>query len=229
MDTVPQSVIRLAVSIAAVATLAGCGGSTGAPVKTQEPREVVVQLSAGAPAADSVGVHGCLNQHPDLAGRWIGDRYATVQVGPQDNRAADTLIACLSTIPSVVPPLTLEPLHPAKATSATFSGTWFGHTRGLQIKPSGDGSESINDGCCYHIIDVSFRLTQFDGTPSKAVARGTVTKVVVADTAAFDRRHPAPVVGETIALRLTNGVITDPLTDAQYCDSSADAKGTCGA
>jgi len=216
------------VSLAAVVTLAGCGGSAGAPV-AREPRDLVVQLSPDAPASDNLGVHVCLNQQPGLTGNWSGDRYATVRVGPRDGHAANALIACLAKIPSVIKPLTLEPLHPAKATNATFAGMWIGHTRTLRIKPSGDASEWIDDGCCDHIVDLSFRLTQFDGTPTKAVARGTVTRVVVADPAGFDQNHPAPVVGETITLRLTGGVLIDLLTNATYCDNAEGSKGTCGA
>jgi hypothetical protein len=118
---------------------------------------------------------------------------------------------------------------PSRATLATFAGGWNGHTRHLVITRSGHAREYIDDGCCHPVIDLMFRLSRPHGTLKIAAATATATAVWVRDRSAFTKAFPAPRVGEQRTLRLRNGVITETLTGAKYCDDRAAAKGTCGA
>jgi hypothetical protein len=115
------------------------------------------------------------------------------------------------------------------ATLRTFAGTWYAHTSGLKITRQGIARESIGDGCCDPIIDLSLRLSQPRGTSSDATVLARVTAVQVHNSQAFTAKHPAPRVGEARRLRLKNGVITEPLTNSVYCNMTADLRGTCGA
>ncbi|HXY85974.1 MAG TPA: hypothetical protein VEH52_10900 [Gaiellaceae bacterium] len=114
------------------------------------------------------------------------------------------------------------------ATLGAFSGKWVGHTRTLTIA-DGSAKESIYSGCCDAVIALRLRLSSPHGTPKDASATATVTAVRVLDKSAFTKTRPAPQVGETETLRLRDGVISDRLTRATYCDPAAESAGTCGA
>jgi hypothetical protein len=116
-----------------------------------------------------------------------------------------------------------------RASLGTFAGTWSGHTRGLTITPTGHARESIGDGCCDPIIDLTFQLSRPAGTWLNATVTATVISVAVHDKSAFAPGHRPPHLGQKGQLRLRDGVITEPLTGTLYCDMAADLKGTCGA
>src|SRR3954451_2519200 len=116
-----------------------------------------------------------------------------------------------------------------RATLATFAGTWYGHTRGLVITRHGHAKESIGDGCCDPIVDLTLRLSHARGTRSNATVRARVTSVHVHNRRAFTRSNPPPRVGERRRLRLRHGVIKEPITRTNYCSYKADVRGTCGA
>jgi hypothetical protein len=116
-----------------------------------------------------------------------------------------------------------------RATRATFAGTWYGHTRSLTISRKGRAKESIDDGCCTHVIDLRFRVSHIRGTASHASARARVTAVHVHDHSYYSKSNPPPHVGERRRLRLGNGVIKEPFTQTTYCSTKADLKGYCGA
>jgi hypothetical protein len=116
-----------------------------------------------------------------------------------------------------------------KATLATFAGTWGGHTRSLTISRKGVAKESVGSGCCDPIIDLKLRLSHPRGTKGNASIKAKVTWVRVRDKSAYTKKHPAPHVGQTARLRLKHGVITEPLTETNYCDEAAGKRGTCGA
>jgi hypothetical protein len=118
---------------------------------------------------------------------------------------------------------------PESATLATFAGRWLGHTRGLRITRTGHATESIYSGCCDPALNVTFRLSQPRGTPMIAAATATATGVWVRDKGAFTKGSSPPHVGETRTVRLRNGVLTESLTGATYCDRKADGDGKCGA
>ncbi len=111
-------------------------------------------------------------------------------------------------------------------TIAAFTGQWIGHTRDITIASDGRGTESVGDGCCDQIVDLAFQLSNPQGTPNDATATMTITSVQVHD---WLDPQPPPRVGQQATLVLNGGVITEPLTDTNYCDYAAGAQGTCGA
>lgn len=117
------------------------------------------------------------------------------------------------------------------ATSAASLGPfvhqWVGHTRFLTIKSNGRGSEWIDDGCCHHDIDLTFRVSNGHGTVRRGSATIEILTVHVGKYWPKDRKPPRR--GQTATLRLRNHVLTEPLTGAYYCDGVSGAKGTCGA
>jgi hypothetical protein len=125
--------------------------------------------------------------------------------------------------------VTSQPAAQAHATLSTFAGKWFGHTRGLRIKPNGHAKEAIGDGCCDPVISLQFTLSHPHGTSHHARAEATVTKVKVHDKGDFSKKSPPPHVGEVRRIVLKRGVITERLTGTNYCDTAADNRGVCGA
>jgi hypothetical protein len=115
------------------------------------------------------------------------------------------------------------------ATIATFAGQWIGHTRGLKISHKGHAKESIEDGCCDRVINLTLRLRDPKGTTRKASIRATVLTVHVFDHSDFSASNPPPHVGESKRIHLKHGVITETLSQATYCDNAAEARGVCGA
>jgi hypothetical protein len=116
-----------------------------------------------------------------------------------------------------------------RATLGTFTGSWIGHTRGLVIRHGGHATESISSGCCDPVINLTFRLSRPGGTTTNATVTATVTGVWIRDRSAYTKAYPAPHVGEMRVLRLRNGVLTETLTGANYCDNEAENAGKCGA
>jgi hypothetical protein len=105
-------------------------------------------------------------------------------------------------------------------------GHWWGHTRGLTITEDGRATEYIDSGCCIREIDLSYRLSRPRRVPGGATAAATITKVRIPNARFFGDARPAPWVGETMTLRLKDGVITDPLSVATFCASDVNS---CGA
>ena len=116
-----------------------------------------------------------------------------------------------------------------RATLATFAGEWGGHTRSLTIKRDGVAVESIGDGCCDPIVDLTLQLSKPIGTTREATVLATVTSVSLHDRTAFTKADPAPRVGDSGRLRLKNGVITETLTGTIYCTTKPGYTWTCGA
>jgi hypothetical protein len=117
----------------------------------------------------------------------------------------------------------------AQVTLANFTGPWSGHTRQLEISADGRGHEHIDNGCCDPMIDLTFNLSGPQGPdPQHATATATVTAVQVGN---WDTSYlgPAPQVGDTGTFTIDGHVITDSLTQTEYCDDVAGAAGTCGA
>ena len=117
-----------------------------------------------------------------------------------------------------------------KATLATFTGTWQGHGRTLNITRTGNAKEWISLGLGHFVIALQFHLSRLRGTPHDAMAAATVTAVRLGNTSAFTAAHPPPRVGESRRIRLRDGVITETLTGAKYCSPSVDwLDAGCGA
>lgn len=111
-------------------------------------------------------------------------------------------------------------------TFAAFTGQWIGHTRDVTITSDGHGTESIGDGCCDPVIDLTFQLSNPNGSAGDATATMTVTSVTPHD---WPSDEPLPTVGQQGTLRLSQGVVTEPITQTTYCDNAAGMQGTCGA
>ena len=118
---------------------------------------------------------------------------------------------------------------PRRATLATFTGGWIGHTRSLTIRRGGHASESIYSGCCDAVLNLTFRLSRPEGTWTSASATASVTGVWIRDRSAFSKAYRPPQVGEVRVLRLKEGVLTETLTRTVYCDARAENAGKCGA
>ncbi len=112
-----------------------------------------------------------------------------------------------------------------RASLATFAGYWGGHTRGLRITSGGRAVESTNDGCCVRIYDMTFRILSVSGTLTRATAAYRVTSFKRSD-----RLAPRLRVGQVGKLLLSNGIVTNALTDVYFCSDPAwAATGACGA
>ncbi|MFI6099216.1 hypothetical protein ACIA8G_26995 [Lentzea sp. NPDC051213] len=114
---------------------------------------------------------------------------------------------------------------PALSLSA-FAGQWIGHTRSLTITADGKATEHVNDGCCRAVIDLTFTLSNPQGSPGAATATITVTSVQLHD---WTGAKPAPKVGQVATIKLADGVITEPLAGGTYCDQVKQLAGVCGA
>ena len=114
---------------------------------------------------------------------------------------------------------------PPAASLRTFAGAWGGHTRGLTIGSNGAAVESVNDGCCVRVYDMTYRIVAVRGTLTHATATYRITSF---------RRHTKEVpllrVGEVGTLVLRNGILTNRLTTVYFCSDPAwGATGACGA
>jgi hypothetical protein len=117
-----------------------------------------------------------------------------------------------------------------QATLATFAGDWQAHARSLKITRTGKAHEWFSLGSATSSVELRFRLSRPRGTPHNATATATVAAVRIGDRSAFTAAHPAPRVGESLRIGLRDGVITEPLTGANYCGSGVDWRDAgCGA
>jgi hypothetical protein len=114
----------------------------------------------------------------------------------------------------------------AAPTFDAFAGQWYGHTRSLVVSESGAARESIGDGCCNPIIDLTYQLSNPVQQGDRWTATATVTSVVVHDNLAL---ATAPSVGAIGQFELHSGVINVSLSRTNYCDESAGQTGICGA
>ncbi len=126
------------------------------------------------------------------------------------------------------PPAPLNPAPPTSAvTLAAFTGLWTGHTRSLTISASGLGHEHTDDGCCEPVIDLTFQLSNPQGTsPTHVTATATVTAVQIGP--GWDPAVQPPVVGQHGTVSIDGGLITDHLSNTYFCNKAEDAKSTCG-
>ncbi|MCP2243866.1 hypothetical protein [Lentzea aerocolonigenes] len=109
---------------------------------------------------------------------------------------------------------------------STFAGQWMGHTRSLTITADGRATEHVGSGCCNPVIDLTFTLSDPQWSPAEATATVTVTSVQLHD---WSRSDPAPKVGQMATIKLADGIITEPLAGATYCDHAKQLAGVCGA
>lgn len=130
------------------------------------------------------------------------------------------VLRCLRSPGSARPPKRSVP----KASLATFVGEWGGHTRRLEISSRGSGSESVDDGCCTRVYDLTLQIFSVRGTVTRATATYRVTS--------YTRHAGAPRLhmGQVGRLVLRNGIVSNALTGVYYCSDPAwGATGACGA
>jgi hypothetical protein len=117
-----------------------------------------------------------------------------------------------------------------KATLRSFAGGWQAHARSLTISGTGDAHEWFSLGLSDFVLELRFHLSRPRGTPQDATATAMVTAVRIGDRSVFTAAHPPPRVGESFVIRLRDGVITEPLTRANYCGRGVEwPKAGCGA
>jgi hypothetical protein len=117
--------------------------------------------------------------------------------------------------------------RPPNATIASFAGSWVGHTRRLLISRSGRATESVYDGCCYHVYTLTMQLSSPVGTTTKASVETLVTATHFHDLGTA-RHYASARAGSRGLLRLRSGVIADTLTRVTFCDRRADETARCG-
>jgi hypothetical protein len=101
----------------------------------------------------------------------------------------------------------------------TFVGHWHGHTRGIDVYPSGRGKEYIGNRTP-PIATLTFRVLGVTGTPGVADARIRVTSVRIFHRSAFF--GSLPHTGQLGTLRLRHGIVTDSTTRVVYCAPAID-------
>jgi hypothetical protein len=164
------------------------------------------------------------SQHA-LAGLYGGRRIRNVLVTWDQDTAPRAAVRTmvLSCLRARAAPVTPHP--PPRAALATFAGSWGGHTRQLHITTDGRGSESVDDGCCHRVENMTFRIVSVRGTITHATAIYRVTSI-----RRFTRDVPMSRLGQTGTLVLRNGIVTNTRTTVYFCSDPAwGATGACGA
>jgi hypothetical protein len=141
----------------------------------------------------------------------------------QLSRIAAVLVAVMAT-------LALGGCGGDKATLASFAGGWHALARSLKITRTGIADEWFTLGRDDFVVELRFRLSRPKGKPHDATATATVAAVRIGDRSTFTPAHPAPRIGDSVTIRLRDGVITEPLTGAKYCGPGVDwPDAGCGA
>jgi hypothetical protein len=83
----------------------------------------------------------------------------------------------------------------------------------------------VDDGCCYRVVTLRFRVLNASGTPTKAVATVRITFARVDKKVFAELHRRVPRVGEIGTLRLEHGVVTDELTKVTFCAEKVDKCG----
>jgi hypothetical protein len=141
-----------------------------------------------------------------------------------------TLRSCIAAVPVVVAAtLAVGGCGGDRATLGTFAGGWQAHARSLTLTRTGNAHEWFTLGLSDFVVELRFHLSRPSGNPHDATARATVTAVRIGDKSVFTAGHPRPRVGESFQIHLHDGVITEPLTGANYCGPGVDwPKAGCG-
>ncbi|HEX4356582.1 MAG TPA: hypothetical protein VH141_03620 [Pseudonocardia sp.] len=114
----------------------------------------------------------------------------------------------------------------ANGSFEAFAGEWVGHTRTLTVSPSGRGEEHVNDGCCTTVLDMTLQLSAPRGTGH---AHATATATVLTLDLHGNHDPGSPRVGQRGTVSISDGVLTDELSNITYCDPDQLAQSTCGA
>ncbi|MBA3380355.1 MAG: hypothetical protein H0T97_00620 [Actinobacteria bacterium] len=135
----------------------------------------------------------------------------------KDLRLLLTSALLVLALTGATPSAAAERTKPPRATLATFSGLWLGHTRRLTITPSGRAREHIDDGCCSPVISLSFQLLQPQGTTDHARVSVRVTSVKLYNETIYWENRARPRVGQQGWLRLKANVLAESFTGVTFC------------
>jgi hypothetical protein len=95
----------------------------------------------------------------------------------------------------------------------------------LSITAAGRGSETVDDGCCTRVYDLTFRITAVTGSLTRATAVYRVESFRRYESG-VRKLHP----GDVGKLVLKDGIVTNTLTGDYFCSDPAwGATGACGA
>jgi hypothetical protein len=95
----------------------------------------------------------------------------------------------------------------------------------MDITRDGRRREVVDDGCCYRVVTLRFRVRHVRGTPENAVATAEVTFARVDKRVFAELKRRVPHAGQVGILRLRLGVIRDDLTKATFCAEKVDKCG----
>jgi hypothetical protein len=200
------------------------GPLVGLPAGQNVPAPVTLAPRAYA----SAGVEGVDERNPGTAQAGCdAPHYPRILITPPDTFVPVPFTVgwprCYS---FEVHPVRALPEPPAVGLAA-FVGDWSGHTRRLTVTPDGTARVLVDDGCCTRVYTSTMRLSNAQGTVSDGSATATLTQLHVNPSALG--HGPVPKVGDSKAVTIRDGVLTDPFFDVTFCDATVSAPGTCGA
>lgn len=112
---------------------------------------------------------------------------------------------------------------------APFTLNWQAHTSMLKVTSSGLATESVGNGCCDPLIDMTYQLS--NPRVQSMVARATARLVsvhVYAGWSSPSAKAP-PKVGDIGTVTVRGGLFTEPFNGFVFCDSRQAQAGKCGA
>jgi hypothetical protein len=83
--------------------------------------------------------------------------------------------------------------------------------------------ETVDDGCCEFVYDLTLQLSNPTGTPTNAQATAEVVAVTVKE--GYDGPIP-PAVGARGGVTIKSGIFRDPWFNVSFCEPAVNA---CGA
>lgn len=115
----------------------------------------------------------------------------------------------------------------AEPTFEKFAYDWFAHTSSLKINAAGFATESVGNGCCSPVIDLTYQLSNPKVRPGGATATARVVSVKV--HSGWSSQEAPPKVGDLGTVTINNGLLTESFNGFVFCDSTQSQAGTCGA
>lgn len=112
-----------------------------------------------------------------------------------------------------------------RASVQTFTGHWWGHTRGLDITSGGRGREYVKTAGVARPLIVRFEIVRVYGTAQDAIARVRVTSVEGPRAILEHAHRPHLHAHDGGSLLLKHGVVADGLTGISYCAPHVDKCG----
>jgi hypothetical protein len=114
-----------------------------------------------------------------------------------------------------------------KPTFETFAFDWTAHTSSLKINASGFVTESVGDGCCDPVIDMTYQLS--NPRVRAGIASATARVLSVDVHPGWSSPKAPPRVGDIGTVTIDNGLLTESFNGFVFCDSTQSQAGKCGA